>query len=480
MRSFLKFAILALLIATASDVQAQFLRSSYFMEGSQYRLQLNPALAPNKGYVNIPVIGNVNAGFYSNSLGLSDFTDIIKNSDDADYFTSDKFMNKLKPFNEIGINAGTDIASAGWWRGKNFWSFNLGVKVNGGAKVPKELFHFLRDMTGSESNDYTNYIRDFSHEELNINAYTELAAGYARQINERLNVGGRAKLLLGVGNMNIKVHNATIETKLTGVPQDINWEDASVEELSKAKGTADIIVDAELDYSFKGINLITNENGYIDDVKFESKDLGVAGVGAAIDLGVSYRVINNLTLSAAILDLGFIKWSKGCTEKAFTNTDDLHFNSDKPEDIERFADIVGSNKALNFDLLKLTFDSEQKKSRTTSLATSLVLGANYDINSKISVGALFTEYMSKPKSQTELTLSLNLHPKNSIDFTFSYSPIMCSGSSFGLAARLGPLFIGTDYMFFGNGTKCCNALIGFSVPLGSKKIAEFNNDNYNL
>ncbi len=37
--------------------QAQFLRTSYFMEGSNQRMQLNPALMPGRGYLNIPVIG---------------------------------------------------------------------------------------------------------------------------------------------------------------------------------------------------------------------------------------------------------------------------------------------------------------------------------------------------------------------------------------------------------------------------------------
>lgn len=469
MRRFLKFAVLAMLIVSAVNVNAQFLRSSYFLEGSQYRLQLNPALTPNNGFVNIPVIGNVNAAFYSNSLGIGDFIDVMKNSDDANYFTSEKFMNRLTTDNEMGVNVSTDIAAAGWWRGKNFWSFNVGCKVNGGVIVPKELFSFLRDMNGLETIDYTNYLRDFSNEELNINAYTEWAAGYTRQINDHLNVGGRLKLLLGVGNVSFKVHDAIVKTNLKGLDPNIDWNNVTAEDLKGVTGTADITVDAELESSFKGINYITNDDGYIDDVKFESKNLGVAGVGAAIDVGASYRVTDKVTISASLLDLGFINWSKSSMEKARTNTDDLHFDSKSPDDIDRFADIVGSNKALNFDLLKLTPDPDRKKARTTSLATTLVLGANYAFNEKMSIGALFTEHLSKPKSQTELTLSFNVHPKSYLDFSFSYSPIMCGGGSFGFAMKLGPMFLGTDYMYLGNGTKCCNALIGLSVPLGAQK-----------
>lgn len=43
---------ISFLLPTA--MQAQYLRSSYFMEGSSTRIQLNPALQPKRGYVNLP------------------------------------------------------------------------------------------------------------------------------------------------------------------------------------------------------------------------------------------------------------------------------------------------------------------------------------------------------------------------------------------------------------------------------------------
>ena len=59
---------ISFLLPTA--MQAQYLRSSYFMEGSSTRIQLNPALQPKRGYVNLPGIGSVNAEVATNSLGI--------------------------------------------------------------------------------------------------------------------------------------------------------------------------------------------------------------------------------------------------------------------------------------------------------------------------------------------------------------------------------------------------------------------------
>ena len=58
-----------MLVCTLS-ANAQFLRTSYFMEGTHYRQQLNPALTPTKGYFNLPVIGAVNATVGSTSLAI--------------------------------------------------------------------------------------------------------------------------------------------------------------------------------------------------------------------------------------------------------------------------------------------------------------------------------------------------------------------------------------------------------------------------
>lgn len=99
-----------MLVCTLS-ANAQFLRTSYFMEGTHYRQQLNPALTPTKGYFNLPVIGAVNATVGSTSLGYQDIIDIIDDGDD--FYTKPDFMNRLKDNNKLNVNFSTEILSAG-------------------------------------------------------------------------------------------------------------------------------------------------------------------------------------------------------------------------------------------------------------------------------------------------------------------------------------------------------------------------------
>ena len=462
--------VMILLLACSFGVgNAQFVRTSYFMDGAQYRLQLNPALAPTRGYIHLPGVSRADASLRSNALGAEDIYNLFKNADDADFFTTDKFFNKLKEYNKANASTGTDLFAVGKWHGNGFISVNIGLRVDGNMTVSRELFSFMRDMKGINSNDYADYARHLQGEELNFNAYSEVGVGYTRLIGDRLSVGGRVKGLLGLGNVKFKINNASVKTNLQGVGPDFNWSAAEPDELLDATGTAQIDVDADLVASFHGLELKTNTDGYIDKIKYNTNKMGIAGFGAAFDLGVAMKVTDEISLSAAITDLGFIKWTKGSTQKAHSNTSDLNYDSSNPGDIERFANVVGSSKALNLDMVRLVPDNTDIKSRQSMLASTLALGAEYRlVNDKLSLGALFTNRFNKPDNDSELTFSVGVHPSSLLDFAVSCSPGMCGGNSFGLAMKLGPLFVGTDYMFMGKNTKWCNVLVGLSIPLDKR------------
>ena len=461
-----KMAVMMAFAMVSMSTSAQFLRSSYFMESSEYRQQLNPALAPDNGYIHAPIIGGTSASLKSNSLGMYDLIDMMKNVDDDDYFTTDAFFGKLKDENIATMTMASDILSAGMWHGSEFMSFNVTLRADGNLNVARGLFSFLRDMKGMNENDYTNYMRNIGNHEFNATIYTELGFGYTRLINDRWSIGGRVKALLGMGNMNLKVNKATVQTNLEGVDPHIDWTLAGPDELMNARGTAAIDVDAELQTSAHGLDLITKDHDYIDEIKFHTGNMGVAGFGAALDLGFAVNVTKELSLSAALTDLGFIRWSKDNTQVAHAKSNDLSFDSENPGDIMRFSEVVGAGDVLNLDMIRLTKEPVPEKARNTSLASTMAIGGEYRLmDEKLKLGALYTSRFAKVEPDNELTLSVGYRPKKMLDFVVSYSPIMCGGQSFGLAMKLGPLFVGTDYFYMGNKTKCCNAMVGLSIPL---------------
>ena len=493
-----------MLVCTLS-ANAQFLRTSYFMEGTHYRQQLNPALTPTKGYFNLPVIGAVNATVGSTSLGYQDIIDIIDDGDD--FYTKPDFMNRLKDNNKLNVNFSTEILSAGWYKGKNFWSFNIGLRTDIGANLTKNMFTFLNEMETVEEN-WRNSNYDISGQQLNINAYTEVGLGLSRQINSRLTVGARVKALLGIGNMELKLNRVAMSANLPS-DQQINqwssesyWNSMSPSQAAQAAQElkdkfnnyhANLTVGAELKSSFKGLELQEEEGkDYVTDFDFDSGKLGIAGYGFGIDLGASYKILDNLTVSASVLDLGFISWSKSSTKIASANPDPIdikgstYANMVDPNnpntvmnavnqlqnDAQGYMDRVTNGDVLDYDMLQLEV-SDAKESRKSRLASTLVLGAEYGFfNNKLAVGVLSTTRFVQPDALTELTFSANYRPKSWFNVALSYSAIQSAGKSFGLGLKLGPLFVGTDYMFLGKNSNSVNGFVGVSIPLGGRKASK--------
>lgn len=451
------------------------------------------------------MIGAVNATVGSTSLGYQDIIDIIDDGDD--FYTKPDFMNRLKDNNKLNVNFSTEILSAGWYKGKNFWSFNIGLRTDIGANLTKNMFTFLNEMETVEEN-WRNSNYDISGQQLNINAYTEIGLGLSRQINSRLTVGARVKALLGIGNMELKLNRVAMSANLPS-DQQINqwssesyWNSMSPSQAAQAAQElkdkfnnyhANLTVGAELKSSFKGLELQEEEGkDYVTDFDFDSGKLGIAGYGFGIDLGASYKILDNLTVSASVLDLGFISWSKSSTKIASANPDPIdikgstYANMVDPNnpntvmnavnqlqnDAQGYMDRVTNGDVLDYDMLQLEV-SDAKESRKSRLASTLVLGAEYGFfNNKLAVGVLSTTRFVQPDALTELTFSANYRPKSWFNVALSYSAIQSAGKSFGLGLKLGPLFVGTDYMFLGKNSNSVNGFVGVSIPLGGRKASK--------
>lgn len=447
-------------------VQAQYLRSSYFMEGTSARLQLNPGLQPTKGYFNLPVIGSFNISASSNVLGTSDIIDVINSG--SNLYSNDALFDRLKTDNRLNVNLNTDILSFGWYRGKGFWSFNVGLRADFGATLGKDMFSMMRTMNGFALEDVagTNQSYSLSDQKLNMKAYAEIGLGYSRRVTEKLTVGARVKVLLGLARaeMNINQFDLNLDVPKPSYMNDQNYESRG--ELSPSDWYG-----AHYDYSANG-NVITtlkgggmtfDNTGMIDNFDLDAGDLGIAGSGFGIDLGASYKVWDNLTVSASILDLGFLKWKESETTVAtVTGGENVTINSDN---YDRY---IGGD-ILSFERFDFAEGSPEKIQTKTRLYSTLLLAGEYGLlNNKLSVGAMYTARFVEPKTLNELTFSATFRPKNWLNAAISYSPIQASGKSIGLALKLGPLFVGTDYMFFGSNSKSVNGFLGISFPLGGK------------
>lgn len=442
----------------AFRAEAQVARSLYFMDNVPVRMKLNPAMQPMKGYFNMPVIGSIGATIVSNPLTLNDFKDMMDGS--TDFLDNDNLYNKLKAKNNVNLDLNMDILSFGFYTGKGFWTVNAGVKVVFGATIPKSLFTVARDADDilKEVNEYLGgstipseadiaRLQEKAHFDvqdviLSADAFAEIGLGYSRPVTERLTVGGRVKMLLGVGNLDARINKMSLDLEGADInhPEDLDprWR---------------VQTDGTMNVSMKGLDLGVDSEGMISEFNMDSP--GIGGYGFGLDLGATYNVWNDLTVSAAILDLGFLNWSAEATTIATASGDHTY----KPEDGGEVFDL----SMFNFQVKDAT------EKRHSSLRSTLNLGAEYDFfDNKLGVGLLFTNRFQPAKDFSELTLSANYHPKNWFGATMSYSFLQGDAKTFGVGLKLGPIFVATDYMMTGgfDTIKQINGFLGISLGLG--------------
>ena len=221
--------------------------------------------------------------------------------------------------------------------------------------------------------------------------YVEMAFGHSRKINEQWTVGAKAKFLLGLARAQVKIdrldvvmtenawnitpHNAHFETNVGGMIVPTKGETGNYEE-------DDYTLDAD---GNRTNQLKPGTDGQVsyDDIDFDSGKLGPAGWGMAFDFGATYKLNDDWSFSAALLDLGFISWKeaiKGSMNssfefKGFENVPVEENESNKHNSLENQADRLVDDLS---NLAKFTRDEVGGKS-ATGLAATLNLAAKYTL-----------------------------------------------------------------------------------------------------
>lgn len=453
-------ASIALALTLSAGLSAQTtLNSSYFMEKMTKRNQLNPALKTPNNYVSMPSLGNFYLGVNSN-LGLGTFLYPRDNKLVTflhESVPADEFLNKLTPNNTIELDLGIDLISFGFWAWGGQNTFNLALKSNTGAYLPREIFEFLK--TGQEATGVTRY--DMSNITATTSNYLELALGHARDITDKLSAGAKIKVLIGAAHAEARIDRMDIS---------MSQNEWTIKQAGHLQATS-------------LLELTTDpETGEVTDYKV-GNNFGLAGFGLGFDLGATYKLIDNLTLSAALTDIGFMRWNnltraetdpdKGFIYTGFDNIgaeDDE--NGDNPFDQK--ADQLGD------DLKALTkFYQSDTRSVSNSLRTTLRVGAEYAVlDNAISFGLLSTTRFVGYRTYAEGMAAINFRPLSALHLTVNGS-VSNMGSSVGAILNIcAPgfnFFVGTDYFatkyskqFIPINHARANLSFGFNITFGKK------------
>ena len=458
-----KHILAAAMLMVGGAATAQNLNSAYFTDQYAFRHTMNPAYGNEQNYVSIPALGNINVSMHGN-FGYEDV--IMKNPRFG--IDSDKKMTTfMNPYisdgkaldgfstgnNRLTGDVNIAILSAGFKAFGGYNTVELNSKSSLGMVLPYELFEFARN-TGNKTYD----IGDIN---AHAQSYVELALGHSRKIDDKLRVGAKLKFLFGIARADFQFKN--VKADLAGTDK---WT---------------VSGDALADVSMKGFAYKTTTDDYkqdgagqyekIDDVDVDGAGLG--GFGMALDLGAVYKINDDWTVSASLLDLGFISWSNDvqAANKSksfeFNGFHDTSVTSDGNNTIDNQSDKY-SDQITDFINIQ---DKGDKGGRTTGIGATLNVGCEYTLRvyRKMTFGLLSSTRIKGAYSWTEGRLSANWKPLKWLDGGVNFA-VNSFTASMGYVLNIHPkgynFFIGMDHILGKMSKECIPLSSNANVSLG--------------
>lgn len=403
-------------------------RTGYFLDGYTYKHKINPAFGSEQGYFAIPV-----AGFTSASIETPiDFSCLFyPHGNDGKLVTFlspsvsvEDVMKSVKSMNPLSLNTDLSVISFGFNTKNSFHTVDLSLKADGRANVPGSIFTWAK-----EASDVLD-ISDFG---ARADARLELSYGYSRAIMGNARFGFRVKMLAGLAKAQYMMDKLQLSAD-----QD-QWTVQSVG--SGYFASPFPLVTEGADRHISGIEC-PQFDVILDNI------VSAGSLGAALDLGFSIDIIKNLTLSASLTDIGFMKWNNAYILES----------PDKAWSYEGFdgigneeMDLKGQLEVFGEELMDLVYPMviSEGASKLDMLGMTAHIGAEYRMPfwKPLSVGALGTARIDGPYSWFEGRASLNFAFLKWLSFSgsFAYSTF---GESYGAALNIHPkgmnLFVGID------------------------------------
>jgi hypothetical protein len=426
--------VFLMLCSNANSQQSDIM---YFIKGVPQTNTLNPAFQPSYGfYLGTP--GLFSLDIENNPLRFHDMVFYNPTIDSVITFLhpaadKKKFLALLGNNNFINTDVSTSLFSLGFRINTMYFSFGITEKEYVRLSYPKDLFTL--PMYGLLDNSLNPTNLNLSGIGINAAAYTEVSMGVSKSIGDMITVGVRGKVLLGQANLFMKTTDIGLNTSLS------QWQFQSKLDLNASVPFLQIPKDAGGKYNLDSVGIKSNISK--TDIR---NALLKPNMGLAIDLGVVIKPMDWLTISASVIDLGYIKWShysynlKQDTSFTFTGINMTGIIKGDTANIGKMLSdsIFNAFKKLNV----------QSGAYNTYLPTKIYIGATFNLwSDRISFGLLSITELYLNKVRQSFSVSANLQPIRMFSTSFSYSLLdnIYHDFGFGLSLKLGPL--NTYYIF---------------------------------
>ncbi len=388
-----KIAVLILSICVFLTAKSQQNNTLFLMRDLPQNNIVNPASSIKCGwYLGIPAIASTHFNMYSSGFSANDV--ISTNSNGQLEFTPDDAISKMNRREVLAAELHLNLLYFGYKYNNNYFTFSLSEKVNTYNIYSQKIAMLLND--GNSQFEGENVNMDGTR--VNANHYREYAFGWANDVNEDLSIGCKVKFLFGKGN----VYSTPTKAQLR------------VDENTFAN---QVVTSGEANLSFPA-RIETDADGYItdftlnDDVDWTDYAMNNSNFGLGFDLGLIYKLDESTTLSASLLDMGFIDWASDVQMVSI----DANVTIDGADEDLTITD----GQEIRDSLMNLFKPVIANGSYVSSLKPTFYAGIDRQINKTVNLGLMISSEIYQNRLHNALGISGNFHITDKLSASASY------------------------------------------------------------
>jgi hypothetical protein len=425
----IKYTLAMLMVLYSLNSSAQNSQVLYYMNLPQRHL-LNPALTPtNNVYIGLPALSGINVNVNNNFFNFSDvfINGVVKDSLvtflHPDYDPA-KFLAKIKDINSIEPEVQVQLFSLGFRAGKDLYIYlDVNERVDANIALPGDIFRLA--LAGNEQ--FVGSSIDLSSLRGDVTYYREVGLGFSKNITSKLRIGIKPKMLFGMAT-------ASIDNNLLGITVNDDY-------------THTLNADMMINFSAPVTVYTSGQNNFdsiaIDDSRFDTGKqivdylLKSNNTGFGLDIGAEYSFSDRLKVSAAVTDLGYIRWKRDISNLKAKSQ--FTFSGVNLLDVYNGTMTFDSLGEQLLDSLKQSFYlSDEATPFTTTLPFGVTLGGSFNLTKSVSLGLLsYTKFIGKQYKEA-LTVSANVNFGNAFSTTLAYTAMNNRYDNLGLGIAFRP------------------------------------------
>ena len=430
-------------ISVAVTLHGQQGNTFYLMHQVPQSNLLNPAVqAMCKWYVGIPLLASTHLSYGNTAFTYNDLAG-------SDTWNLEGTVAQMHRRDLYHAEAAVQLITLGYKRNRSYFTFHIAERSHLYSVVPGDLASTLVYGNGPTIGETLPF------RSLRPGGYyqREYGVGLSRVVDRTLTLGARAKLLFGKANL----YPGSSDLHFYTEPSTFNL----------------MLEGAYLMNSSFPVTIIQDPEGNITDIRVDDLRYGAllmnrGNPGFAVDLGAIYRLDDQITLAASILDLGFVRWRTDLNNVQTSGTFD-------------FRGVAAETDVVSFDYLEEMVDSllnsfSEEVSQQPYFSytpTQVFLAGKYRLREHLELGVVNRNVIFRSKWHSSLTLSLQAELASRFLATASWSYLNNTLANLGAGiAYTGPgmqFHVVTDNLlgfFYPFDTRTLNLRVGINLLLG--------------